>query len=93
MKGKPSIERLKENKKPIRKFTRKFLESFAKVKIDERIVRTGGVIFLSKKLIYTDKKLVGKKVELWETLNGLEVRYQNKVFDIIKDYWEKIKIS
>lgn len=91
LKGKQSITRLKENKKPVRKFTRKQLENLAQVKIGERIVRSGGVIFLSQKLMYTHKKLVGKKAELWETLNGLEVRYQKKVFDIIKDYWETIK--
>lgn len=91
LKGKPSITRLKENKKPIRKFTRKFLESLARVKIEERVVRKGGVIFLHSKLIYTDRKLVGKKVELWETLRGLEVRYKENVFDLIENYWEKIK--
>ena len=89
LKGKPSITRLKENKKPVRKFTRKQLESLAKVKIGERIVRSGGVIFLSRRLIYVDKRLVGKKVELWETLRGLEVRLDNKLFDLISDYWIK----
>lgn len=91
LKGEPSITRLKENKKPIRKFTRKQLESLAEVKLEERVVRKGGVIFLYGKLIYTDKKLVDKKVELWETLKGLEVRNKNKVFDFKEDYWEKIK--
>lgn len=91
LKGKPSITRLKENKKPKRIFRREFLENLAEVKITERVVRKGGVIFLYGKLIYTNRKLVDKKVELWETLKGLEVRYGDKVFDVIIDYWEKTK--
>lgn len=93
LKGKSSITRLKENKKPVRNFTRKQLENLAQVKIGERIVRSGGVIFLSQKLMYTDNRLVGKKVELWESLGGLEVRYNNRVFDITPEYWEKSKNS
>lgn len=91
LKGKPSITRLKENKKPKRNFTREFLKSLAKVKLEGRLVRKGGVIFLYGKLIYTDKRVVDKRVELWETLEGLEVKYKDKVFDVVKDYWEKIK--
>lgn len=93
LKGKPSIIRLKENKKPMRRFTKKQLENFAKVKIGERLVRSGGVIFLDRNWIYTDKKLTGKKVELWETLIGLEVRYNDSVFDLISGYWNGVKNS
>jgi transposase InsO family protein len=91
LKGKPSITRLKENKKPKRSFSREFLESLAKVKVAERIVRSGGVIFLYGKFVYTDKNLIGKKVDLVETLNGLEVSYGGVIFNIIEDYWENIK--
>lgn len=91
LKGKPSVTRLKENKKLERKFTGVFLERLASVMIGERFVRRGGVIFLYDRLVYTDKFLTGKKVELWETLKGLEVRHSGKVFDLIEDYWERIK--
>lgn len=89
LKGKPSITRLQENKKAIRTFTREELEILAKARVGDRLVRAGGMIFFNSQFLYTDERLVGFKVELWETLNGLEIRYKDKVFDTIEDYWEK----
>ena len=91
LKGKPSITRLEENKKPTRNFTKGYLESLAKVKVGERLVRRGGGIYFHNVVIYIDKEIAGERVELWETLNGLEIRYQNRTLEIIHDYWGKIK--
>jgi hypothetical protein len=92
LKGKPSITRLKENKKPLVAFTKEYLESLAQVKIATRRVREGGLIFIPKGSRFVEKKYTGKTVELWETLNGLEIIYRENVIDIIEDYWEKIKV-
>ena len=91
MKGRPSIIRLKENKKPTRNFTIEYLESLAKVKVGERLVRRGGVIYLYNMVVYADKGIAGERVQLWETLKGLEIKYQDRVLNIIEDYWEKVK--
>lgn len=93
LKGKPSITRLNENKKPIREFTRKFLESLAEVKIAERLVRSFGVILLHKNIYYIDPKLEGSKVELWETLHGLEIRKDEVICKVMGDYWDMKKVS
>ena len=57
----------------------------------ERLVRKGGGIYFRNVVIYIDKEIAGEKVELWETLNGLEIRYQDRVLEMIHDYWEEIK--
>ena len=93
LKGKPSITRLKENKKPECKFTREYLESLAQVKIATRKVRRGGLIFVPKGSRFIKREYAGKTVELWETLNGLEIRYKKETLDIIENYWEDIKNS
>lgn len=89
--GKPSITRLNENKKPKCDFTREYLESLAQVRIAARKVRQGGMIFVPKGVRFIGRQHVGKNVELWETLNGLEIRYRDKILDVIEDYWNKIK--
>ena len=93
LRGKTSVTRLQENQKPLRKFTRKQLENLAKVKIAERVVKPLGVVFLLNKIYHVDPKLRGSKVELWETVKGLEVRKEKKFFHLIEDYWEKSKSS
>ena len=93
LKGKPSITRLKENKKPECNFTREYLESLAQVKIATRKVRRGGLIFVPKGSRFIKREYAGKTVELWETLNGLEIRYKKETLDIIENYWEDIKNS
>mgnify|MGYP001618393036 CR=1 FL=1 len=90
LKGKPSMTRLQENKKPPRRFTRKQLENLAKVKIAERIVKPLGVVYLLNKIYHVDPKLEGQKVELWETLHGLEVHKEEKIFHLITEYWKKV---
>lgn len=87
--GQPSSVRLNENKKPSTEFERDYLENLAEVKIDERLVRQGGFILYDNELFYISKNLVGQQVELWETLNGLEIRKGEKIYEIISDYWEK----
>lgn len=67
------------------------MESLAQVRIAARKVRQGGMIFVPKGVRFIGRQHVGKNVELWETLNGLEVRYRDKILDIIEDYWDKIK--
>lgn len=89
LKGNPSITRLQENKKPLQKFTRKQLENLAKVKIAERIVKPLGVVYLLNTIYHVDPKLEGQKVELWETINGLEVCKGKKIYHLIRKYWEK----
>ena len=91
LKGKPSSTRLEENTKPTRNFTKKELEDLATVKVGERLVRKSGEIYFHNVVIYIDKKIAGEKVDLWETLNGLEIRYQDRVCEMIQDYWEEIK--
>ncbi len=94
LKGKPSMTRLQENKKPPRRFTRKQLENLAKVKIAERIVKPLGVVYLLNKIYHVDPKLEGQRIELWETVKGLEVRKEDKLFHLIENYWErKSKLS
>lgn len=93
LRGNSSATRLQENQKPLRKFTRKQLENLAKVKIAERIVKPLGVVYLLNKIYHVDPKLEGQKIELWETVKGLEVRKENKLFHLIDDYWEKSKSS
>lgn len=92
LKGKPSITRLKENKKPICRFTKEYLESLAQVKIATRKVRVGGLVLVPKEGRFVGREYDGKTVELWETLNGLEIRYREEILDIIEDYWERIKV-
>lgn len=89
LKGKPSKTRLLENKKPLRKFARKQLEELAKVKIAERIVKPLGVVYLLNTIYHVDPKLEGQKVELWETVKGLEVRKGKKIYHLIEEYWDK----
>ncbi|MBS3159070.1 transposase family protein [Candidatus Woesearchaeota archaeon] len=89
LKGKPSITRLQENKKPLQKFTRKQLENLAKVKIAERRVKPLGIVYLFNKIYHVEPKLKGSKVELWETLKGLEIRNGKRIYCFIEEYWEK----
>lgn len=90
--GKPSIARLKENKKPRADFTKEYLESLAQVKIATRKAREGGLVLIPKEGRFVGKGYAGKTVELWETLNGLEIRYKEEILDVIEDYWERIKV-
>ena len=92
LKGKTSITRLKENEKPKRMFSRKLLESLAKVKVAERVVKPLGVVYLHNTIFHVNPGLEGKKVELWETLKGLEIRKEKIVYHLIEDYWNR-KIS
>ncbi len=87
--GNASVTRLQENKKPPRIFTRKQLENLAKVKIAERIVKPLGVVYLLNQIYHVNPKLEGQKVELWETINGLEVRKGDIVYHLIEEYWER----
>ena len=64
LKDNPPMTRLRENKKPIRKFTKEYLESLAQVKIAEKIVKSRGPVFIYKGMIYPDERLVEKIVEL-----------------------------
>lgn len=94
MRGNPSAIRLQENQKPLRKFTRKQLENLAKVRIAERIVKPLGVVYLLNKIYHVNPRLEGSKVELWETVKGLEVRKGKKIYHLIEEYWEnKDKLS
>ncbi len=88
MKGKPSVTRLKENKKPRCNFTRGYLESLAQVKIATRKVREGGMIFVPKGVRFIGRKYERETVELWETLKGLEIRYKEETLDTVEDYWD-----
>ena len=89
LKGKPSITRLLENKNPPQIFTRKQLENLAKVKIAERVVKPLGVVYLLNTIYHVDPKLEGEKIELWETVKGLEVRKGEKIYHLIEEYWEE----
>lgn len=89
LKGKPSITRLVENTKPICFFTREYLESLAKVKIATRKVRNGGMIFIPGGVWFIRRCYVEQTVELWETLQGLEIKYKGETVDVVEDYWEK----
>jgi len=91
LKGKPSITRLKENKKPVRRFRREQLEKMAKVKIAERLVKPLGVVYLYNQIYHVDPRLEGDKIELWETLFGLEIRKDKKIYHLINDYWKRKK--
>lgn len=89
LKGGISNSRLQENKKPIRKFTKRQLEELAKVKIAERVVKPLGVVYLLNKIYHVDPRLEGQKIELWETVKGLEVRKEGKIYYLIEDYWKR----
>lgn len=89
--GKPAITRLVENKKPESLFTKEYLERLAEAKIDERKVKPGGLVIYKKEAYWTTRKLSGQKVELWQTLKGLEIRKEGVTYDTIMDYWEKLK--
>lgn len=89
LRGKTSATRLQENRKPLRKFIRKQLEGLAKVKIAERVVKPLGIVYLLNKIYHVDPKLEGQRIELWETMNGLEVRKGEKIYHSIEEYWEK----
>jgi hypothetical protein len=91
LKGEPSITRLKENKKQRIKFTREQLENMAKVKIAERTVKPLGVVYLYNQIYHVNPNLEGGRVELWETLKGLEIRKGKRVYHLIEDYWDKRK--
>lgn len=93
LQGKPSITRLKENKKPKIVFTREYLESLAEVKIATRTVRKGGMVFVPKGTRFIGKQYSGQTVDLWETLQGLEIRCRGETIDIIEDYWINIKTN
>jgi len=94
LRGNTSITRLKENQKPLRRFTRKQLENLAKVKIAERIVKPLGVVYLLNQIFHVNPKLEGQKVELWETIKGLEVRKGDIIYHLIEEYWDrKSKLS
>ena len=90
LKGRPSITRLNENKKPIVAYTREYLESLAKAKLDERIVKSGGLVVYKREAYWTKKGLTGQKIEIWQTLKGLEIKKEGVTYDIIDDYWEKM---
>jgi len=94
LKGNASVTRLQENKKPRRIFTKKQLENLAKVKIAERTVKPLGVVYLLNQIYHVNPKLEGQKVELWETIKGLEVRKEDMIYHSIEEYWErKSKLS
>jgi len=90
LKGKPSVTRLIENKKSIVNYTKEYLESLAEAKLDERIVKSGGLVVYEKEAYWTKKGLHGQKIEIWQTLKGLEIRKEGITYDIIKDYWDKV---
>jgi len=90
LKGKPSITRLNENKKPIMNYTREYLESLAEAKLDERIVKSGGLVVYEKEAYWTKKSLNGQKIEIWQTLKGLEIRKDGIAYGVVEDYWKKM---
>lgn len=90
--GEPSITRLMENKKPVSLFTKEYLEGLAEAKIDERVVKPGGLVVYKKEAYWTSRKLSGEKVELWQTLKGLEIRKGGVTYDTITDYWSRLKV-
>ena len=61
----------------------------AKVKIAERIVKPLGIVYLFNTIYHVDPKLEGEKIELWETVRGLEIRKENKTYHLLEQYWEK----
>lgn len=90
LKGKPSITKLNENKKPIVAYTKEYLESLAEAKLDERIVKSGGIVVYKGEAYWTKKSLKGQNIEIWQTLKGLEIRKDGITYDIIDDYWKKM---
>ena len=90
LKGKPSITRLNENKKPIVAYTRGYLEGLAEAKLDGRIVKSGGLVVYKGEAYWTKKSLNGQSIEIWQTLKGLEIRKDGITYSIIDDYWEKM---
>jgi hypothetical protein len=91
--GKPSITRLIENKKPESAFTKEYLDGLAEAKIDERMVKSGGLVIYKKEAYWTKKYLSGQQVELWQTLKGLEIRQKGLTYDTITDYWDRFTES
>lgn len=87
--GKPSITRLIENTKPESAFTKEYLEGLAEAKIDERMVKSGGLVVYKKEAYWTRKYLSGQQVELWQTLKGLEIRQKGVTYDTITNYWDR----
>lgn len=88
--GKPSISRLEENEKPIFNSTKGYLEKLAEAKIGERIVKRGGLVAYENQAYWTSREIAGQKIELWQTLKGLEIRKDGHTYNIISDYWERI---
>jgi len=89
--GKPSIARLAENKKPESTFTKEYLEGLAEAKIDDRLVKAGGLVIYKKEAYWASRKLSGQKVELWQTLKGLEIRKEGVTYGTITDYWDRFE--
>ncbi len=52
----------------------------------------GRLVFIPKNTTFIGWEYCGKTVELWETLQGLEIRYEEETIDIIEDYWERLKV-
>ena len=90
LKGKTSITRLNENKKPTSTYTREYLEGLAEAKLDERIVKSGGLVVYEKEAYWTKKSLNGQKIEVWQTLKGLEIRKDGITYSVIENYWDKM---
>ena len=90
LKGKPSVTRLIENKKSLVNYTKEYLQSLAEAKLDERIVKSGGLVVYEKEAYWTKKGLHGQKIEIWQTLKGLEIRKEGITYDIIEGYWDKV---
>ena len=90
LKGRPSITRLNENKKPTARYIREYLESLAEAKLDERIVKSGGLVVYEREAYWTKKSLNGQKIEIWQTLKGLEIRKDGITYCVVEDYWKKM---
>ena len=88
--GKPSITRLEENKKPVVNYTKEELEMVAQAKIGERIVKHGGLVVYDNQAYWTSRKNTGQKIELWQTLKGLEIRKDGIIYGVVEYYWKKM---
>jgi transposase InsO family protein len=84
--GKPSRLRLQEQHRMALPRVLDQLEDYATIRVGSRVLPHRGYVRLLTRKAYFDPSLCGLEVTLYETVEGLEMRYEDQPVAVLRDY-------
>ena len=84
--GQPAIGRLREQHRMALPWVLDHLEHYAEVARERRVLPAQGALRLLGRKAAFDPALSGLEVTLYETLEGLEIRYEGQRLALLRDY-------